>query len=42
VSVTDPDVLRRWAKQQGLPVAPKYDEQRVMSCLARALEAQKL
>ncbi|KAH7883802.1 PLC-like phosphodiesterase [Phlebopus sp. FC_14] len=38
--ITDhPNVVRRWAKQQGLPVAPKYPKQRVFSCLEKhALE----
>ncbi|KAH7914482.1 PLC-like phosphodiesterase [Hygrophoropsis aurantiaca] len=32
--ITDyPNVVRRWAKQQGLSVAPKYPKQRVLSCL---------
>ncbi|KAG1883520.1 uncharacterized protein F5891DRAFT_571268 [Suillus fuscotomentosus] len=32
--ITDyPNVVRRWAKQQGLRVAPKYPRQRVFSCL---------
>lgn len=32
--ITDyPNVVRRWAKQQGLPVAPKYPKQRVLACL---------
>jgi len=32
--ITDyPNVVRRWAKQQGLRVAPKYPKQRVFSCL---------
>ncbi|KAJ8596499.1 PLC-like phosphodiesterase [Rhizopogon salebrosus TDB-379] len=32
--ITDyPNVVRRWAKQQGLLVAPKYPKQRVFSCL---------
>jgi glycerophosphoryl diester phosphodiesterase len=32
--ITDyPNVVRRWAKQQGLQVAPKYPTQRVFSCL---------
>lgn len=32
--ITDyPNVVRRWAKQQGLHVAPKYPKQRVFSCL---------
>ncbi|KZS96170.1 PLC-like phosphodiesterase [Sistotremastrum niveocremeum HHB9708] len=34
--ITDfPDVLRRWAKQQALLVAPKYPKQRVLSCLQK-------
>ncbi|KAF9243899.1 PLC-like phosphodiesterase [Melanogaster broomeanus] len=32
--ITDyPNVVRRWAKQQGLPVAPKYPKERIFSCL---------
>jgi len=32
--ITDyPNVVRRWAKQQGFPVAPKYPKQRVLACL---------
>jgi len=32
--ITDyPSVVRRWAKQQGFAVAPKYPKQRVFSCL---------
>lgn len=34
--ITDyPSTVRRWAKQQGLPVAPKYPKQRVFECLER-------
>jgi hypothetical protein len=38
----DPDVARRWAQHRGIPVAPKYDEERVMQCLSQALDAQRL
>jgi glycerophosphoryl diester phosphodiesterase len=39
--ITDyPDVLRRWAIQKNLPVAPKYNEEHVSSCLATALRNQ--
>ncbi|KAG1729560.1 PLC-like phosphodiesterase [Suillus lakei] len=32
--ITDyPNVVRQWAKQQGLRVAPKYPQKRVLSCL---------
>jgi len=32
--ITDyPSVVRRWAKQQGLPAAPKYPKQRVLACM---------
>ncbi|KDQ54804.1 hypothetical protein JAAARDRAFT_349685 [Jaapia argillacea MUCL 33604] len=32
--ITDyPDVVRRWARQQNLPVAPKHAKNRVLSCL---------
>ena len=31
--ISDPNVVRRWAKQNGLSVAPKYPKQRVLSCL---------
>lgn len=34
---TDPSIVRRWAKQQGLAVAPKYPKQRVFSCLEKHL-----
>ncbi|KZT23767.1 PLC-like phosphodiesterase [Neolentinus lepideus HHB14362 ss-1] len=34
--ITDyPDIVRRWASQQNLPVAPRYPKQRVLSCLDR-------
>ncbi|KAI5124390.1 hypothetical protein M0805_008275 [Coniferiporia weirii] len=34
-------VVRRWAMQQGLPVAPKYPKQRVLACLEQHLALQK-
>ncbi|OJA18797.1 hypothetical protein AZE42_00855 [Rhizopogon vesiculosus] len=37
--ITDyPNVVRRWAKQQGLLVAPKYPKQRVFSCLYQHMQ----
>lgn len=37
--ITDyPGVVRRWAKQHGLSVAPKYPKQRVFSCLERHMQ----
>ncbi|KAH7924020.1 PLC-like phosphodiesterase [Leucogyrophana mollusca] len=37
--ITDyPNVVRRWAKQQGLSVAPKYPKQRVLSCLEKHMQ----
>ncbi|KAI6031941.1 PLC-like phosphodiesterase [Pisolithus microcarpus] len=37
--ITDyPNVVRRWAKQQGLSVAPKYPKQRVFSCLEKHMQ----
>ncbi|OSX67957.1 hypothetical protein POSPLADRAFT_1052063 [Postia placenta MAD-698-R-SB12] len=40
--ITDyPSVLRRIAKQHGLPVAPKYPKQRVFACLDEHLARQR-
>ncbi|EJD04400.1 PLC-like phosphodiesterase [Fomitiporia mediterranea MF3/22] len=40
--ITDhPDVVRRWAQQASIPVAPKYPKQRVLSCLAKHLALQR-
>ncbi|KAH0838495.1 PLC-like phosphodiesterase [Lanmaoa asiatica] len=40
--ITDyPSVVRRWAKQQGFAVAPKYPKQRVFSCLEKHLKATR-
>ncbi|KAI6045035.1 PLC-like phosphodiesterase [Pisolithus marmoratus] len=37
--ITDyPNVVRRWVKQQGLSVAPKYPKQRVFSCLEKHMQ----
>ncbi|KAI6134046.1 PLC-like phosphodiesterase [Pisolithus croceorrhizus] len=37
--ITDyPNVVRRWAKQQGLSVAPKFPKQRVFSCLEKHMQ----
>ncbi|EGO02809.1 hypothetical protein SERLA73DRAFT_102799 [Serpula lacrymans var. lacrymans S7.3] len=34
--ITDyPNVVRRWAKQQGLRVAPKFPKQRIFACLEK-------
>ncbi|KAG1716333.1 hypothetical protein ID866_817 [Astraeus odoratus] len=39
--ITDyPNVVRRWAKQQGLSVAPKYPKQRVFLCLEKHMQTQ--
>ncbi|KAH8120662.1 PLC-like phosphodiesterase [Phellopilus nigrolimitatus] len=39
--VTDyPNVVRRWARQHGLPVAPKYPKQRVLKCLEKHMAFQ--
>ncbi|KAI9572756.1 PLC-like phosphodiesterase [Boletus coccyginus] len=36
--ITDyPGIVRRWAKQQGFTVAPKYPKQRIFSCLEKHL-----
>jgi len=35
-----PDVLRRWAQQQNLLVAPKYPKKRVLACLQQYLDLQ--
>ncbi|THH05134.1 hypothetical protein EW145_g5014 [Phellinidium pouzarii] len=40
--ITDyPSIVRRWAKQQGLPVAPKYPKQRVLACLEKHTALQQ-
>ncbi len=39
-AAADPNVVRRLAKHRGLPVAPKYPKQRVLSCLQRHLFKQ--
>jgi len=37
--ITDyPNVVRRWTKQQGLPAAPKYPKQRVLTCLDKFMQ----
>ncbi|TFK76789.1 PLC-like phosphodiesterase [Pluteus cervinus] len=33
-----PDTIRRWAEQQGQTVSPKYDQDKVLACLAKHLE----
>ncbi|KAL5534644.1 hypothetical protein ACEPAG_1107 [Sanghuangporus baumii] len=40
--ITDyPGDVRRWVQQQGVPVAPKYPKQRVLSCLEKHLALQR-
>ena len=36
----DPNDVRRLVKHRGLPVAPKYPKQRVLSCLSEHLAKQ--
>jgi len=37
--ITDyPSVVRRWAQQRGLPVAPKYPKHRVLACLKKHMK----
>jgi glycerophosphoryl diester phosphodiesterase len=37
--ITDyPNVVRRWIKQQGMPAAPKYPKQRVLTCLDKHIQ----
>lgn len=38
--LTDPSDVRRLVKHRGLPVAPKYPKQRVLSCLESHLSRQ--
>lgn len=38
----DPSVVRRWGRQAGISVAPKFPKQRVLGCLERHLALQKL
>ena len=40
IPLTDPNVVRRLAKHRGLPVAPKFPKQRVLSCLQEHLAKQ--
>lgn len=37
----DPNVVRRLAKQNNLPTAPKYPKQRVLACLDEHLMKQR-
>jgi len=37
--ITDyPSVVRRWAQQRGMPIAPKYPKQRVLACLEQHMK----